>query len=90
MQNIGNFETDEIVQLYIRDKVGSLTRPVKELKGFRRIRLKPGETKTVQFEIKPKDLEFFNGERYVTEPGEFDVWIGPNAAEGLHSEFAFE
>ena len=90
VKNSGNFETDEIVQLYIRDRVGSLTRPVKELKGFRKIRLKPGETKTVQFDIKPKDLEFFNGEQYVTEPGDFDVWIGPNSVEGLKAEFVFE
>ncbi len=87
VQNIGNFETDEIVQLYIRDRVGSITRPVKELKGFRKIRLVPGETKTVRFEIAPGELEFFNGEKYVTEPGEFDVWIGPNSAEGLHAQF---
>ena len=87
VQNIGNFETDEIVQLYIRDRVGSITRPVKELKGFKKIRLTPGETKTVKFEIKPVDLEFFNGKEYVIEPGEFDVWIGPNSAEGLHAQF---
>lgn len=90
IKNSGNFETEEIVQLYIRDRVGTLTRPVKELKGFRKIPLKPGEVKTVQFEIKPADLEFFNGESYVTEPGDFDVWIGPNAAEGLKAEFVFE
>jgi beta-glucosidase len=90
IKNSGNFETNEIVQLYIRDRVGSLTRPVKELKGFHKIRLKTGETKTVQFDIKPKDLEFFNGEQYVTEPGDFYVWIGPNSAEGLKAEFVFE
>jgi beta-glucosidase len=90
VQNIGNFETDEIVQLYIRDRVGSITRPVKELKGFKKIRLMPGETKSVQFEIAPADLEFFNGEEFVTEPGDFDVWIGPNSVDGLKGEFAFE
>jgi len=90
VQNIGNFETDEIVQLYIRDRVGSLTRPVKELKGFKKIRLTPGESKNVQFEIAPADLEFFNGEEFVTEPGGFDVWIGPNSVDGLKGEFAFE
>ncbi len=87
VRNIGNFETEEIVQLYIRDRVGSLTRPLKELKGFKKIHLKPGDIKNVRFEIAPKDLEFFNGEEYVTEPGEFDVWIGPNSDEGLHAEF---
>ncbi len=89
VQNIGNFETDEIVQFYIRDRVGSITRPVKELKGFKKIRLMPGETKTVQFELQPADMEFFNGKEYVTEPGDFDVWIGPNSAEGLHDQFEF-
>lgn len=90
VRNIGNFETDEIVQMYIHDKVGSLTRPVKELKGFRKIHLKPGKSQIVSFEITPKDLEFFNGEKYITEPGEFDVWIGPNSVEGLQSKFVFE
>ncbi|MCA1761298.1 MAG: fibronectin type III-like domain-contianing protein, partial [Bacteroidales bacterium] len=90
VQNIGNFETDEIVQLYFHDRVGSITRPVKELKGFKKIRLMPGETKTVQFEIAPADLEFFNGENYVTEPGAFDVWIGPNSVDGLKGEFSYE
>jgi len=87
VQNIGNFETGEIVQLYISDRVGSLTRPVKELKGFLKIRLMPGESKTVKFEINPGDLEFFNGKEYVIEPGEFDVWIGTNSEEGLHAQF---
>jgi beta-glucosidase len=90
VQNIGNFETDEIVQLYIRDRVGSITRPVKELKGFKKIRLMPGETKNVQFKIAPADLEFYNGEEYVTEPGGFDVWIGPNSVDGLKGEFSYE
>jgi beta-glucosidase len=90
VQNIGNFETDEIVQLYIRDRVGSITRPVKELKGFKKIRLMPGETKNVQFKIAPADLEFYNGEEYVTEPGGFDVWIGPNSGDGLKGEFSYE
>ncbi len=90
VENTGNFETDEVVQLYIRDKVGSLTRPVKELKGFQKIHLKPGDVKKVSFIIKPENLEYFNGERYVTEPGNFDVWIGPNSAEGLKAGFAYE
>ena len=90
VQNIGNFETDEIVQLYIRDRVGSITRPIKELKGFKKIRLMPGETKNVQFEIAPADLEFFNGEEFVTEPGGFDVWIGTNSVDGLKGEFLYE
>lgn len=89
VRNIGNFETCEIVQLYIRDRVGSITRPVKELKGFRKIHLKPGENKKVSFTLNAADLEFYNGTEYVTEPGDFDVWIGPDSSEGLHSTFEF-
>lgn len=87
VKNIGNFETAEIAQLYIRDRVGSLTRPVKELKGFAKIHLIPGESRRVQFHIAPADLQFFNGKEYLTEPGWFDVWIGPDSAEGLHAQF---
>jgi hypothetical protein len=89
VKNIGNIGTDEIVQLYIRDRIGTVTRPVKELKGFRKIYLNPGESKKVEFNIDAKDLEFFNGKEFVTEQGEFDVWIGPNSAEGLHNKFEF-
>ena len=89
VRNIGNFETDEIVQLYIHDKVGSLTRPVKELKGFQKIHLKPGDVRRVSFQILPDDLAFFNGKEYITEPGDFDVWIGPDSAEGLKADFSY-
>jgi len=85
--NTGNMEADEIVQLYIRDRVGSITRPVKELKGFKRIHLKSRETVGVSFELPASALEFFNGKENVIEPGEFDLWIGPNSDEGLHTEF---
>lgn len=87
IRNSGNFETDEIVQLYIRDKVGSITRPVKELKGFKKIHLKPGDIQKVTFTVSTGDLAFFNGKGYVTEPGDFEVWIGPNSAEGVHGSF---
>jgi beta-glucosidase len=89
VQNIGNIGNGEIVQLYIRDRVGTVTRPIKELKGFRKIYLNPGESKRVEFYINTADLEFFNGKEYVTEQGEFDVWIGPDSAEGLHGKFEF-
>ena len=89
IQNIGNFETDEIVQMYIRDRVGSITRPIKELKGFRKVHLEPNGIQKVIFKIKPTDLEFFNGKNYVTESGDFEVWIGPNSVEGLQSKFTF-
>ena len=70
-----------------RDKVGSITRPIKELKGFKKISLKPGDVKTVSFELKAEDLRFFNGKDYVVEPGGFDVWISPNSDEGLSGSF---
>lgn len=78
--NTGNYDADEIVQLYIRDLVGSVSRPVKELKGFERICLKKGETKTVTFTLTPDDLKFYNQElEYKYEPGEFEVMVGPNS-----------
>lgn len=88
--NTGDWDADEIVQLYIRDRVGSITRPIKELKGYRRLNIKKGETVEVEFILTAADLAFFNGKETLTEPGEFDVWIGPNSDEGLHSEFIIE
>ena len=80
--NSGNREGKEVVQLYIRDVVGSVTRPVKELKGFQKISLKPGETKTVSFSITPNDLKFYNNElKYDWEPGEFIIMIGGNSRD---------
>jgi beta-glucosidase len=68
---------DEIVQLYIRDKVSSVTRPVLELKGFQRISLEPGESKIVRFPINKESLAFWNSAmKYVVEPGEFEIMIG--------------
>jgi len=85
--NTGEMDGDEIVQFYIRDRVGSITRPVKELKGYQRISLSQGQRREVQFVLNADELSFFNGKAQVIEPGEFDVWIGPNSAEGLHGEF---
>lgn len=86
--NTGSRAGHEVVQLYIRDRVGSVTRPVKELKGFRRIFLRPGETQTVRFEIPTDNLKFWDIHmRYTVEPGDFDVWIGPHSAEGLEGSF---
>jgi beta-glucosidase len=68
--------------MYIRDEVSSVTRPVKELKGFERIHLKPGETRTVQFALTPAELGFYNVElRWVVEPGTFKVMVGPNSMD---------
>jgi beta-glucosidase len=79
--NAGRMAGDEIVQLYIRDQVSSVTRPIKELKDFRRIHLEPGQTKTVQFVITPDKLSFLNEDmRRMVEPGLFDIMIGPSSS----------
>lgn len=88
--NSGSMDADEIVQFYIHDRVGSITRPIKELKGYRRLRINKGDTAEVEFTLTAADLAFFNGKETVTEPGKFDVWIGPSSDEGLHSDFILE
>ena len=78
--NTGNYDGKEVVQLYIRDLLGSVTRPLKELKGFQKISLKKGETQTVTFEISIEDLKFYNADlEYLAESGQFEVFIGANA-----------
>lgn len=80
--NKGDREGDEIVQLYVRDLVGSISRPVKELKGFERVTLKPGESRKVDFRITPEMLKFYNFDlEEVNEPGDYDVMIGPNSRD---------
>jgi beta-glucosidase len=80
--NNGKKSGEEIVQMYIRDKVSSVTRPVKELKGFRRIFLKPGETKTIFFKIDQEHLAFHNIKmKYVVEPGEFEIMVGNSSRD---------
>jgi len=86
--NTGSVTADEVVQLYIRDLVGSVTRPVRELKGFRRVRLAPGETVTVDFRLDSDDLAFFGRDNTrVVEPGGFHLWVGGSSAAGPHGEF---
>ncbi len=88
VKNTGPFAADEIVQLYIRDIAASITRPVRELKGFKRISLKPGEAKTVEFTLTEKDLAFPGPDmKMITEPGKFHVWIAPSSDSGLMGEF---
>ncbi len=88
VSNTGEYEGQEIVQLYICDKVGSVTRPVKELRGFTKINLKPGESQTVSFTITSEDLAFYTRDMsYRAEPGSFTVFVGPNSAEGLEGGF---
>jgi len=82
--NTGDVTGDEVVQMYIRDKISSVTRPVKELKGFKRITLKPGETKTVTLSITPEKLQFYNiNMERVVEPGEFEIMVGTSSVEYL-------
>jgi beta-glucosidase len=83
--NTGTRAGDEVVQLYIRDQYSSVTRPVQELKGFQRITLQPGETHTVEFELRPEHLSFLGPDmRPVVEPGTFDIMVGPSSTQ-LHT-----
>ncbi len=82
LMNSGKTDGAEVVQLYIRDVVGSITRPIKELKGFQKVFLKAGETRPVTFKITPEDLKFYNGDlKYVWEPGDFVIMVGGNSKE---------
>jgi beta-glucosidase len=86
--NIGKIDAEEIVQLYIRDLVGSVTRPVKELKGFQRIYLSAGQSKNVVFNVHTDELAFYNRQMKLnTEPGLFNAWIGSNSATELKVGF---
>jgi beta-glucosidase len=80
VENTGDREGDEVVQLYVWDKVASVTRPVRELKGFQRVTLGPGAKKDVEFQLGPKELGFYNREmKWVVEPGIFDVFVGDSS-----------
>ena len=86
--NSSKTDGKEVVQLYIRDLVGSITRPVKELKGFQKIELKAGESKTVSFRISVNDLKFYNSDlKFVAEPGDFKVFIGGNSRDVKEASF---
>ncbi len=86
--NTGKYDGTETVQLYIRDLVGSIVRPVKELKGFQQIFLKQGESKSLTFKITPDDLKFYNNKlEYNYEPGDFKIFIGTNSDEVKESSF---
>ena len=82
VKNTGSRDADEIVQLYIRDMVASISRPVKELKGFQRIHLAAGESREISFDITPEMLKFYNAElKHVIEPGDFQIMVGGNSKE---------
>ena len=88
VRNTGDRAGEEIVQLYVRDVVCSVTRPVKELKGFQRVALAAGEEREVAFEVPVRELGSHGPDlRYSVEPGRFKVWIGPDSTSGLEGEF---
>jgi beta-glucosidase len=86
--NTGNCDGEEVVQLYIRDMVASVVRPIKELKGFQKIFLKKGERKEVKFILSVDDLKFYTNElKYIAESGEFKVMIGSNSQDLQSMQF---
>jgi beta-glucosidase len=88
VENAGKRTGDEVVQLYIRDVAASVTRPVKELKGFQRVTLKPGEKRRMEFLLTGEQLGFWNRElRFVVEPGEFKVMVGANSIDLIETKF---
>jgi beta-glucosidase len=88
LSNTGRVAADEVAQLYVRDLVGNVTRPVRELKAFQRVRLTPGATVTVSFRLGSDDLAFFGRDnKRIVEPGEFHLWAGGSSEGGLHAAF---
>jgi len=88
VENTGKYSGEEVVQLYIQDPVASIVRPVKELKGFEKISLSPGSSKTVTFSLTEKELGFYNAKfEWVVEPGTFNVMVGGSSVDGLSSSF---
>ena len=88
VKNTGGVAGEEVVQLYIRDKIASVARPVKELKGFKKIMLAAGESKTVDFLLTDAELGFYNNEgKFITESGEFDVMVGTSSQQGVYGKF---
>ncbi len=91
VKNSGNYDGEEVVQLYIRDLVGSVVRPVKELKGFKKIFLKKGETTTITFSLTSDDLKFYNNDvQFVNEAGEYDLFVGNSSNATLKGHFSLE
>ncbi|KQC34316.1 beta-glucosidase [Nonlabens sp. YIK11] len=89
--NSGDYDGEEVVQLYIKDRFASITRPVKELKGFEKIFLKKGETKTIEFTITPEDLKFHNNKlEFVNEAGDYDLFVAGDSDNEFTNSFNFE
>jgi len=88
IKNTGKFAGEEVAQLYIRDEIASIVRPVKELKGFQKFMLQPGESKEVQFILTDAELGFYNADgKFIIEPGAFDVMVGTSSEQGITSKF---
>lgn len=91
VKNTGKLDGEEVVQLYVRDKVGTLTRPVKELKGFARVSIPAGESQTVNFTLTAEELAFVHADlKKYWEPGEFEAFVGTNSAETISKSFSLE
>ncbi len=91
LKNAGNYDGEEVVQLYLRDVVRSITPPMRQLKGFKKVFLKKGETKTLTLKLKPEDLKFYNSElEFVAEPGEFEVFVGTDSNASLKASFSLK
>ncbi len=90
--NTGTVAGDAVAQVYIHQRAGSASRPVRQLKGFKRVALGPGETQTLKFPLGKDELEFWSPQTkaWVVEPGKFDVWAGEDSTAGLHAELAVE
>jgi beta-glucosidase len=88
IQNTGAREGTEVVQLYVHDRVAPTSRPVRELKGFERVSLAPGEHKTVEFAVKAKDLGSYDpAMHWIVPSGTYDVWVAPDSASGVQGKF---
>lgn len=92
VKNEGTIAADEVVQLYTHQRAGSASRPVRELKGFQRVRLQPGESRTIELELKAEQLRFWSAATHQVqvEPGMFDLWVGTDSAASLHQVFQVE
>ena len=91
VKNVGSCEGEEVVQLYIGDPAASISRPMRELKGFQKISLKPGESKVVTFSITPEALKFYNSQLvYDWEPGLFNVYVGTNSRDTQEAQMTWD
>ncbi len=89
--NTGRVGGEEIVQCYVQDCISTLTRPVRELKGFKRISLQPAESKIVEFELGPVELSYYGpGGKWILEPGKFLVWVGGDSGAALEGTFEIQ